>query len=39
MEDVRPDLVRGEDTGRLFLTEYGEPFIRYIEVGGPGCYF
>lgn len=27
-EDVRPDLMRGEDTGHLFLIEYGEPFIR-----------
>jgi integrase/recombinase XerD len=28
MEDIRPELVRDDDTGHLFLTEYGEPFIR-----------
>ncbi len=28
MEDVHPELVREDDTGHLFLTEYGAPFIR-----------
>ncbi len=28
LEDVRPDLVRDSDSGHLFLTEYGEPFIK-----------
>jgi len=28
LEDVRPSLVVGEDAGHLFLTDYGEPFLR-----------
>lgn len=27
LEDVRPKLIRDEDNGRLFLTEYGEPLV------------
>jgi integrase/recombinase XerD len=41
--EVRPKLVTGEDNGHLFLTDYGEPFIRnritdlikkYLEAAG-----
>lgn len=28
LEEVRPSLVRDADSGYLFLTEYGEPFIK-----------
>jgi integrase/recombinase XerD len=38
-EDARPRLVAGADDGTLFLTEMGEPFIRYLaraEIGKMG---
>lgn len=28
LQEVRPKLINDEDSGHLFLTEYGEPFIR-----------
>ena len=26
--EVRPKLVQGDDSGHLFLTDYGEPFVK-----------
>ena len=43
LAEVRPKLIQGEDCGHLFLTDYGEPFIRnritdlikkYLEAAG-----